>query len=72
MKKKNRLQIKKITLRDLDEASLAGLAGGTRETAFPTCCCGAPTSCPLECTGTCVTHQESCGPGTACNCTNTC
>ncbi len=48
MKKLKKLQIKKVTLRDLDEPIMQGMAGGVL-TAGKTC----PLNSCKACTGTC-------------------
>ncbi len=48
MKKLKKLQLKKVTLRDLDEPTMQGMAGGG-QTLAQTC----PATCALTCRGTC-------------------
>ncbi len=48
MKKLKKLQLKKVTLRDLDEPTMQGIAGGAR-TSAPTC----PATCANTCIKTC-------------------
>ena len=46
-----RLGLKKVTLRDLDDASLEKVVGGDDTyITCPTCCC---QTCPQSCNGTC-------------------
>lgn len=57
---KKRLRLKKVTIRDLDEAILQQMAGGATEgnTCFNTC--------PLSCCGPTAAGGATCG-GTSCN-----
>ena len=58
VKKLKKLQLKKVTLRDLDEPTMQGMAGGQdgkHHTSAHTC----PATCPNTCAHTCV----GCGGG---------
>ena len=66
--KKRKLGLKKVTLRELSDATLADLAGAN-DTGDPGACGGVPptyqgtceASCPASCDGTCSgTCQNSC------------
>ena len=57
MKKLKKLHLKKITLRDLDEPTMQGMAGGGNTSAH---------TCPATCAG-----QNTC-PAVTCNATCTC
>jgi natural product precursor len=46
VKKLKKLQIKKVTLRDLDEPTMLGMAGGGQTVA---------NTCPVTCHSTCAT-----------------
>ena len=52
MKKLKKLQLKKVTLRDLDEPTMQGMAGGGKTSAH---------TCPASCGGTCGTCPGECG-----------
>jgi natural product precursor len=55
VKKVKKLQLKKVTLRDLDEPTMQGMAGGGNTVAH-TC----PNTCPVTCHSTCATCPD-CG-----------
>ena len=61
MKKLKKLHLKKITLRDLDEPTMQGMAGGAHTAArtCPVSCSPGPTCARHTCVDTCVT----CGGG---------
>jgi len=62
---KKRLQLKKVTIRDLDDAVLQGIAGGATSPADTMCPCtndSEPGSCVNTCQGTCTGCSQECGP----------
>jgi natural product precursor len=59
VKKLKKLQLKKVTLRDLDEPTMQGVAGGAH-TSAGTC---PPASCAVTCPGECgYTHALCSAP----------
>jgi hypothetical protein len=73
MKKRNKLGLKKVTLRDLDDASLGGVAGGTQTyglTGGCNTCAGNSCqgqSCVFNAGYGCGSHGGT-SNGTGCNC----
>src|SRR5689334_24825719 len=73
MKKKGKLQIKKVTLRDLDDPTISRVAGAEPVwTADPTCNTDCPDNCTDACTGQSTCTQDSnpqvCGSAETCGC----
>ncbi len=79
---KKKLRLKKITVRDLDESALQGMAGGVN-TQVATCAntnCGCsdgctnkcPTNQQTVCVGNCNVTQTPCQTFATCNDGNTC
>ena len=61
MKKLKKLHLKKVTLRDLDEPTMQGIAGGAHTSAH-TCPATCASTCPATCAGqTC--SNCGCKPG---------
>ncbi len=61
MKKLKKLQLKKVTLRDLDEPTMQGMAGGNNTSARTCATCNCTAACGtrygLTCSPGCITIQ---------------